>query len=68
MTTDDNTPPTPPAGFYWARLSCEPDRWQPVEVYARRDGRLFVTIFGDEGSGFRAIEWGPELQPPPRST
>ena len=60
-------PPIPPPGFYWARLSCEPDRWQPVEVTESR-GRRFVGVIGDEGSGLEAVEWGPMLEPPSRSS
>lgn len=57
------SPSLPPPGFYWARLADEPDRWQPVEVHARSDGRLFVVMLGDEGNG-HVTEWGPALTPP----
>ncbi len=60
---DPDYPPIPPAGFYWAKCSCDPERWQPVEV-TENHGRHFVAIIGDEGSQFIAVEWGPKLEPP----
>lgn len=61
--TRSEPPPIPPPGLYWAKLNGEPDRWQPVEVHARSDGRLFVVMLGDEGNG-NVVEWGPALYPP----
>lgn len=56
------TPAEP--GYYWAKLISRERDWQPVEVYGRADGRLFVVALGDEAEDVSVAEWGPRITPP----